>query len=263
MSKAIPEIQAVFFDFDHTLYSHKAKTIPQSAKDAIKNLQEKGIRCVLATGRHLLELEHFPEVFTVGLDGYVTIDGQLCLDADLKVITSNAITGRALEGLLGLFNGKQVFTILVEEDKMYSNIPKSDRIQGLSYAANISHPVGEYTGKPIYLGIVYVTGDQEDWLHNILPGCNFLRWGSEGVDVAPAGCDKVSGIMSYLDYYRIPRDRYMAFGDGGNDRIMLQNAPVGIAMGNAWKEVKEVADYVTTDVDDDGIRNALEHYGLI
>lgn len=41
MSKAIPEIQAVFFDFDHTLYSHKTKTIPQSAKDAIKNLQEK------------------------------------------------------------------------------------------------------------------------------------------------------------------------------------------------------------------------------
>ena len=39
----LPEIQAVFFDFDHTLYSHRTKTIPQSAKDSIKILQKKGI----------------------------------------------------------------------------------------------------------------------------------------------------------------------------------------------------------------------------
>ncbi len=55
----------------------------------------------------------------------------------------------------------------------------------------------------------------------------------------------------------------MAFGDGGNDRAMLQSAPVGVAMGNAWTEVKEIADYITTDVDENGIRNALMHYGLI
>ena len=96
-------IQAVFFDFDHTLYSHKTKSIPQSARDAIKALQAKGIRCVLATGRHMLELEHFPEVFTVGFDGYVTVDGQLCLDRDRKVICSKAITGKALEGLLNRY----------------------------------------------------------------------------------------------------------------------------------------------------------------
>jgi hydroxymethylpyrimidine pyrophosphatase-like HAD family hydrolase len=34
-------------------------------------------------------------------------------------------------------------------------------------------------------------------------------------------------------------------------------------MGNALDEVKEVADFVTTDVDDDGIANALKHFGLI
>ena len=55
----------------------------------------------------------------------------------------------------------------------------------------------------------------------------------------------------------------MAFGDGGNDIVMLQSAPIGVAMGNAWTETKEVADYITTDVDDNGIWNALVHYGLI
>ena len=256
-------IQAVFFDFDHTLYSHRTKSIPQSARDAIKALQAKGIRCVLATGRHMLELEHFPEVFTVGLDGYVTVDGQICLDGDRKVIYANAITGEDLKNLLDLFNGKKTHTILVEEDRMYCNTPKDSSIQGLSYAANISHPVGEYTGRPIYLGVVYVSPEQEGWLHTLLPNCNFLRWGTEGVDITPAGRDKVSGILSYLDYYHIPTSDYMAFGDGGNDMVMLEAAPIGVAMGNAWREVKEVADFVTTDVDDNGIWNALKYYGLV
>ena len=55
----------------------------------------------------------------------------------------------------------------------------------------------------------------------------------------------------------------MAFGDGGNDMSMLSAAGVGVAMGNALDKVKAEADYVTTNVDDDGIRNALLHFGII
>ena len=55
----------------------------------------------------------------------------------------------------------------------------------------------------------------------------------------------------------------MAFGDGGNDKTIIAAAGVGIAMGNATDEVKAVADYVTTSVDDDGIRNALKHFNII
>jgi hydroxymethylpyrimidine pyrophosphatase-like HAD family hydrolase len=55
----------------------------------------------------------------------------------------------------------------------------------------------------------------------------------------------------------------MAFGDGGNDIPMLQHVACGIAMGNASDEVKAVAGYVTDSVDDDGLTNALRHFGLI
>ena len=55
----------------------------------------------------------------------------------------------------------------------------------------------------------------------------------------------------------------MAFGDGGNDIEMLRYAGTGVAMGNADDAVKAAADYVTTSVDDDGIMNALKHFGLI
>jgi hydroxymethylpyrimidine pyrophosphatase-like HAD family hydrolase len=55
----------------------------------------------------------------------------------------------------------------------------------------------------------------------------------------------------------------MAFGDGENDIEMLEYAAIGIAMGNAGDKVKKVAEYITNDVDNDGIVSALEHYNLI
>jgi hydroxymethylpyrimidine pyrophosphatase-like HAD family hydrolase len=44
---------------------------------------------------------------------------------------------------------------------------------------------------------------------------------------------------------------------------MILTAGIGIAMGNALNTLKQQADYVTTSVDDDGIYNALKHFGLI
>ena len=55
----------------------------------------------------------------------------------------------------------------------------------------------------------------------------------------------------------------IAFGDGGNDIPILKTAGIGVAMGNAADNVKAAADYVTTHVDDNGIANALRHFGAI
>ena len=252
--------KAVFFDFDHTLYSHTQKDIPQSARDAIKALQSKGILCVLATGRHLVELRHFPQAFEVGLDGFVTIDGQLCLDRNLNTICSNQIKGQLLENLVSLFESKKAHVILIEEDKMYANYPQQSSDKTMTH---IRHSVGHYTGKPIYMGVVYIQPDQEMWLSSLLPGSRLLRWGAPGVDVVPQGRGKTAGIEAFLEYYGIAKTDYIAFGDGMNDMDMIQNAPLGIAMGNGAPSVKDVADYVTTSVDDDGIRNALLHFGLM
>ncbi len=256
-------VRAVFFDFDNTLFSHRTMSIPQSAREAIRLLQEKGIRCVLATGRHRVELEHFPEIFELNMDGYVTIDGQLCLDRDLNIICESEISGVALESLVSLFKSKELPTILIEADRMYSNMHALQTVEGLSFATTLDHPLGEYSGKPIYLGVVYITPDQEEYLHGMLPGCDFLRWGPVGVDIVPEGRDKVSGIEGYLEHYGIPLTDYIAFGDGDNDKGMVEAAPIGIAMGNGREGVKAVADYVTTDIDEDGVWNALKHLGLL
>ena len=70
-------------------------------------------------------------------------------------------------------------------------------------------------------------------------------------------------VDKIIEYFGISLNETMAFGDGGNDISMLQHAGLGVAMGNAKEEVKQKADYVTTSVDEDGIANALKHFGII
>ena len=48
-----------------------------------------------------------------------------------------------------------------------------------------------------------------------------------------------------------------------NDYEILKAAGTGIAMGNAVSELKEIADYVTADIEEDGIFKACRYFHLI
>ena len=71
------------------------------------------------------------------------------------------------------------------------------------------------------------------------------------------------GLTYVADHLNISTDDCYAFGDSNNDISMFKAAGHGIAMGNACDELKEIAEYVTDSVNDDGIYHAFEHYHLI
>ena len=96
-----------------------------------------------------------------------------------------------------------------------------------------------------------------------MPHSEATRWNPLFTDVIPQGSSKRVGIDKMLEYFGIALDESMAFGDGGNDITMLQHVGIGVAMGNAEDEVKRVADHVTSSVDDDGVMNALRHFGVL
>ena len=66
-----------------------------------------------------------------------------------------------------------------------------------------------------------------------------------------------------LKKLNVPKEQTFAIGDSGNDLPMFAMAGTTICMGNGMDSAKEAADYVTDSVLEDGIYNALKHYGLI
>ena len=82
-------------------------------------------------------------------------------------------------------------------------------------------------------------------------------------DITAKGDTKQKGIDEIIRYFDIRLEDTMAFGDGGNDISMLRHAAIGVAMGQAEKDVKAAADYVTAPIDEDGISKAMKHFGII
>ena len=109
----------------------------------------------------------------------------------------------------------------------------------------------------------FFPADYERQLMARLPQCVSGRWHPEFTDITANGADKGKGILAIAQHEGLDASHTIAFGDGGNDTSMILQAGIGIAMGNAIDELKQQADYVTTSVDDDGVLNALRHFGII
>ena len=67
---------------------------------SLRRLKEKGIRLFLATGRHTTELEEPLSRMRIDFDGYVTLNGQLTLDASFQVIDEAPIDAQDAACLL-------------------------------------------------------------------------------------------------------------------------------------------------------------------
>ena len=82
-------------------------------------------------------------------------------------------------------------------------------------------------------------------------------------EVTNGNVTKGTAILKVLDHYNEESFNAIGIGDSANDIPMFQVCGTSVAMGNAAEEAKAHADYVTTDILDNGIWNAFVYYGLI
>lgn len=255
-------IKGAFFDVDGTLLSHKTKRVPESTVSALEALKKRGIRCIVATGRQIGEMDRLP-MGTVTFDGYITMNGQLTMDENRKELYGMPLEGEVKEYALKLFREKQIPVILVEKDRLYvnRNCPKVTAVQA-SISSRVP-PEGEYTGAELYQVCVYITQEESRVLEPVSGKCVVTRWHPGGVDIIAKGGGKRTAVERYCALQGWKPEEIIAFGDSENDLEMLRYAGIGVALGNAEPEVKAAADYVTDDIDKDGLAKALRHFGLI
>lgn len=259
-------IKAVFFDVDGTLVSFKTHQVPQSTLEAIKELQAKGIKVFVATGRHPSILSEGNNVHEIDFDGFVTLNGQYCFTKDREIIYENNICKEDIVFLLEFMKENKFPCAFVEDKDTYINYI-DDVVENLLKSVNVPLPPVEnieraINGKVFQLN-PYVNVEFQEKLMKVLPNCEATRWSPAFIDVIPAGGGKHVAIEKIMEYYGYKKDEIMAFGDGGNDKTMLMTAGIGVAMGNANEDVKEIANYVTISVDENGVLNALKYFNII
>ena len=257
---------ALFFDIDGTLVSFKTHEIPASTIFALTQAKANGHKIFISTGRPPLIITNIGAVKHL-IDGYVTINGALCF-VDNEVFRCKSIPEDDVQTIVQDAQEKKYGLIIVGEKDVAVLDPQGDvnrifceelAVENLS----LTKPLDVVLGQRILQLTAFFPEDYEDGLMRRAPGCTSGRWHPEFTDITAKGADKGEGILTMAEHLGLDPQYTMAFGDGGNDTSMIRAAGIGVAMGNALESLKQDADYTTSSVDEDGVQNALKHYGLI
>ncbi len=255
-------IKAIFFDNDGTILSHELKAVPSSTYYALQKLKEQGIKIIMATGRSLQELQSLAGN-DILYDAYLLNNGQVCMDEHHQVLFSYPIKEKDHELLVTLFHEQKFPLVFVEEDRIYTNMINDYIIKALADVSTQVPPIGKYDGKKLIQAVAYLNKQQASEIKDLLTESQMTKWHEYGFDIYSVNGGKLAAMKHYMALYDLKDDEVMAFGDGENDIEMLKHAYIGVAMGNASEEVKAISDYITTDINQDGILNALKHFKII
>ena len=149
----------------------------------------------------------------------------------------NPINEQDTKKLVKLIKEKTVPITTIGKEGPYINFVTDQVVAAQKAVSSKVAPVGKYHGENVYQFITYGNRDDLRKLVDDLPNCKLSWWNEYAVDIISK--------------------------DGENDLEMLKAVQTGVAMGNGEEQVKQIADYVTSDINEDGIYNACKHYKLI
>ena len=273
----------IFIDVDGTLLDYENK-LPQSAVKAIQQARANGHKVYICTGRSKAEVYDY--IWDIGLDGmiggngsYVEHQGQVIMH---QLITKEQcrhivdwLKERHLEFYLESNNG--LFASKNFEEKGNPVIKEYCKRKGKDHAEELT--VRDIFPEMIYGGELYrddvnkvsfILNSYQDHLDSIqeFPDLKAGTWGGKGEialfgDLGVKDITKAHAIDVLLNHLGANIEDTFAFGDAKVDIPMLEYCHTGIAMGSGGDEIKAMADYVTDDVDQDGLYKAFVHFGLI
>lgn len=259
----------LFFDIDGTLITlDDEHRMPDSTKHALYKARENGHKIFINTGRvktaidkHLLEF---------GFDGLVCGCGTY-IEYEGQEIFHHTLTREQNIYYAEKLREYKYQTVFEGKDRLFidgDHGPGSFMEYIYNYfSKNVDYPI-EDSRHPDFCYDKFTTtrmpeSDAEAFRHLFSKDFNLIPHGEMVTEAVPAGFSKATGIQFLMEYLQIHSSDCYAFGDSINDMEMLQYVPHSVAMGNAVEDVLQVAEYRTTDILENGIENALQHYGLI
>lgn len=272
----------IFLDVDGTLVDYEGN-LPDSAVRAVRLARANGHRVYICTGRSRAEV--YPALWEIGLDGMIGGNGSY-LEDDGKVVMHQMMSGEQcrqvvdwlqghglefyLESNSGLYASADFKTGAAEAVREYSRRKSGEESVMTVRDAFPDMIYGENLYREDVNKISFVLGSYQDYLDaaDAFPDLQAGTWGGIGEtalfgDLGVKDITKAHAIDVLLQHLNAERADTIAFGDAKVDIPMLEYCAYGVAMGNGGEEIRAMADYITDDVEHDGLWNAFRHLGLL
>ncbi|MFZ7946598.1 MULTISPECIES: HAD family hydrolase [Bacillaceae] len=259
------DYNVLFLDIDGTILSED-DTIEESTKTAISQVQAKGLEVFLATGRPLHEIDEIAKELNIrsyiGYNGaYAIYNGEDIFLEPMDSILVKQFMKTAAEHNheVVLFSNQQ--NLITDFDA--PGIPEFMKMFHLTknevYSPELNVDI---------LGMTLVNLKNDELaLYESEGSIHLSQVNVDGMrhcyDVIRDRVNKGIGVQMVLERLGIPRESSIAFGDGMNDKEMLQIVGESFAMGNGHPDIFQYAKHKTTDVTDSGIYNGLKKLGLV
>lgn len=255
-------IKIAFFDIDGTLIDMGLKRMTDPVKRTLLQLQNRGVRLCIATGRGPMTL---PKIEGVSFDAFLTFNGSYCYDAEGDIF-SNPIPAKDVQTVIHNAHGLGRTACVATKTKLGADGWEknlSDYFDIVNLKLETAPDFENLVQQDVYQILVGSCPEEYERLIQGAHGAKIAAWWNRGVDVIPSSGGKGIGVEKILARYGLDKSQAIAFGDGNNDIEMLQAVGTGVAMGNGSAELKAVAAAVCPKVTEDGIYRYCLENGLI
>lgn len=261
-------------DMDGTLLNSDHR-VSEYTLDVLTRADKSGKIISLATGRCLSELYEFIDAIPA-IRYIICENGANIYDTRLKKsIHRVSFSEDDVDFLISELEKRTVIAQMFMEDQSYIRAPldidlgpyRLSHFRSVFEAGSVFDPdlFGRYRASrpPVDKIDLYFRSEADrDEFRAAAAVRNIEIAGSIGIglELSPLNANKSDGLVKLCELLNIPIEESIAVGDADNDKFILQAAGLAVAMGNAFDDIKAIADVITDDCDHHGAAKALEKY---
>ncbi|MDE6408591.1 MAG: Cof-type HAD-IIB family hydrolase [Anaeroplasmataceae bacterium] len=264
-------IKLCTIDLDGTLFDNQ-KRISDENKQAIWNAKNNGCKIVIATGRpYHGVLPVLKELNLISENDYVICynGAKVFNTKNLEIIFSSTISGKTIKELYD--ESKRLntyFHAFKKNEDLITDIhnPYTDVEVRINKIMDHIVQFQDIRDEEEFLKCMMVgedscvTSAMKDLNPKYYEEYSVVRSSPIFLEFLNKKTNKGTALEALAKYLNILPSETMAIGDAGNDLAMIEKAGIGVAMENSFKEVKKVANFITTSNEDSGVAKALNRF---
>ncbi len=266
----VQRIRLIAIDLDGTLLND-SKQIGEQTINALCCLPSRGVRVVIASARPPRSVRHIYQM--LNLDTFqINYNGAMIWDEPARrAVFHRPLSGRLVREIVD-FSRDHFEEILVSceiMDRWYTDrteqpfTTETGRLFKPDVIASIEEICAVDPTKLMLLGEPAILSRLEpELVERYGDRVTILQTDDHLIQIMSPKASKAVALQLVANHYGVPISEIMAIGDAPNDVGMLQLAGVAVAMDNAHREVKKVADWIAPSNNDHGVHAALVRYGL-